>query len=73
MKAADGHVFQKVVKDEKEMEALRNSYSIVNSVYGEEGYRVKFISKSDPDITNAVRAEISLEDAYIYLSNFSDS
>lgn len=72
MKLAEGHVFQKVVKDEMEMKALKNRYSIVNSVFDEDGYKVKFISKDNPDISDVINAEISLEDAYIFLNSMPD-
>lgn len=72
MKLAEGHVFQKVVKDEMEMKALKNRYSIINSVFDEEGYKVKFISNNNPDISDVINAEISLEDAYIFLNSMPD-
>lgn len=72
MKVAEGHVFQKLVKDEREMEALKTRYTIVNTVFGEEGYKIKFISKDTPDILGLTHAELSLEDAYIYLNSISD-
>ncbi|MCR5541246.1 MAG: ABC transporter ATP-binding protein [Ruminococcus sp.] len=72
MKAAEGHVFQTLVRNEMEMEDLKSRYSIVNSVFGEDGYKVKFISKSYPNISGISNAEISLEDAYIFLNSMSD-
>lgn len=72
MKLAEGHVFQKVVKDEVEMKALKDRYSIVNSVFDKDGYKVRFISKDNPNISDVIKAEISLEDAYIFLNSMSE-
>ncbi|SCX02020.1 ABC-type multidrug transport system, ATPase component [Lachnospiraceae bacterium YSD2013] len=71
MKAAEGHVFQTVVADERKMEILRNKYRIVNSVPGENGYKVRYIAMDTADVADSTSAEVSLEDAYIYLNSMN--
>ena len=71
MKAAEGHVFRTVVADERKMEILRNKYRIVNSVPGENGYKVKYIAMDTADVADSTSAEVSLEDAYIYLNSMN--
>lgn len=72
MKKAEGHVFQTIAKDEMAMNELKSRYTIVNSVFGEDGYKVKFISRNNPDLSEVINAEISLEDAYIFLNSIYD-
>ncbi|MBR5992340.1 MAG: ABC transporter ATP-binding protein [Lachnospiraceae bacterium] len=71
MKAAEGHVFRTVVADERKMEILRNKYRIVNSVPGENGYKVRYIAMDTADVADSTSAEVSLEDAYIYLNSMN--
>ena len=69
IKGAEGHVFQYVVRDEQEMDFLKKNYQIVNSVCEEGGYRVKFIAQESPNNLAARKADITLEDAYIYMNS----
>jgi ABC-2 type transport system ATP-binding protein len=67
---AKGHIWICHVNNEKEARELEKAYQILSKQHDRDGMQVKIISKSKPNISCFSR-NISLEDAYMYISNKS--
>lgn len=68
MKMAQGHVWSLMVKDEAEARRVEARYPISSKQYVEGGMKMKIISEKKPEI-GCRQPEISLEDAYLYVTN----
>lgn len=66
---AKGHVWVCTVKDDEEVRELEKNYRISSKQYTEGGMRIKIISEEKPG-RDCYEPEISLEDAYMYITNF---
>lgn len=66
-----GHVWICHVNNEEEARALEKKYRISSKQYDGDGMRVKIISERIPDI-DCFASDISLEDAYMYISSTLD-
>ncbi len=64
---AKGRIWSASVKNEEEALALEKNYRITSKQYTEGGMKVKLISSGRPDV-DCVQPEITLEDAYMYLT-----
>ena len=65
--AAASHVFTTIVRDDSELIKLTQKYTVTNSIYTNQGVRVRFVS--DVPIPEAVQEEPNIEDAYIYVNS----
>ena len=68
MAQARGHVWICIVPDEEAVRSLEKSYHISSKQYTDDGLAVKVIAEKRPEC-QCREAEVSLEDAYIYVSN----
>lgn len=68
MAKAAGRIWVITLKDENQAKNLGSHYPISSKQYTEEGIKIKFISETTPPL-NARQPEITLEDAYLYLTN----
>lgn len=68
MAKAAGRIWVITLKDENQAKNLESHYTISSKQYTEEGIKIKFISETTPPL-NARQPEITLEDAYLYLTN----
>ncbi|HJB29184.1 MAG TPA: ABC transporter ATP-binding protein [Candidatus Blautia faecavium] len=68
MAKAAGRIWVITLKDETQAKNLESHYTISSKQYTEEGIKIKFISETTPPL-NARQPEITLEDAYLYLTN----
>ncbi|MDE7313245.1 MAG: ATP-binding cassette domain-containing protein [Eubacterium sp.] len=68
MKMAEGHIWVCEAKDEAEAEMLEQRYAVCAKQYVEGGIRLRLMSDSMPAAA-CRRAELSLEDAYMYIVN----
>lgn len=66
MHLAEGHVWACMLKDESEARAIEQRYQVSSKLYTESGLKIKIISDKQPELACA-KAELSLEDAYMYL------
>ena len=57
------------IDSSKEAHRLENNYSISSKQYAENGIRIKVLSKEKPNEDCVPNNDITLEDAYIYLTN----
>lgn len=69
---AKGHVWICEVKDDSETRKLENKYHISSKQYTENGMKIKIISQGKPEIPGCYQPEITLEDAYMYVTNRTD-
>lgn len=67
LSVAKGKIWSVSVKNEEEALALQKAYRITAKQYTESGMKVKLISPVRPD-GDCVQPEITLEDAYMYLT-----
>lgn len=65
---AKGHVWICMVKDEFQARELEKKYHVSAKQYVEGGLQMKLLCEMKPDIS-CIPCEITLEDAYIYISN----
>lgn len=65
---ARGHVWICKVEDESRARALEKMYHVSSKQYVDGGLQVKLLSKKQPEIA-CVPCEVTLEDAYIYITN----
>ena len=68
MQMAEGHIWTCTVKDEEEARKMEQQYHISSKQYVEDGMKIKIVSESKPEIACS-QPELSLEDAYIYVSS----
>lgn len=64
---AEGHVWMCTVKDETEARELESRYHISSKQFVEEGMKIKIISDERPHL-DCYRPELTLEDAYMYVT-----
>lgn len=65
---AKGHVWLCKVDDEIKARELERKYHISSKQYTEDGLQIKILCENRPDIA-CVPCEVTLEDAYIYMTN----
>lgn len=65
---ARGHVWLCEAENEREAGRLERKYHVSSKQYGEDGLRMKLISREEPDVF-CRPCEATLEDAYIYVAN----
>ena len=65
---AKGHVWICMVKDEFQARELEKKYHVSAKQYVDGGLQMKLLCESQPDILCSP-CEITLEDAYIYVTN----
>ena len=67
---ARGHIWSCILEEEQRVGALEKEYCIAAKQYTENGLQLKIISTCKPQLP-CVPAEITLEDAYMYVMNRS--
>lgn len=67
---AKGHIWIFETEKEEQIREIEKRYHVSSKQYTEYGMAVKIISKEQPDI-QCHSAKVTLEDAYIYMSNLS--
>ena len=65
---AKGHVWICKVKDEFQARELEKMYHVSAKQYVDGGLQMKILCETQPDVP-CIPCEITLEDAYIYISN----
>ena len=70
LNVAKGHVWLCHVKDEAEARELERRYPISSKQYVDGGLRMRLLSPKKPG-TVCEACEVTLEDAYIYITNFN--
>lgn len=65
---AKGHVWICKVKDEFQARELEKMYHVSAKQYVDDGLQMKILCETQPDVP-CIPCEITLEDAYIYISN----
>lgn len=65
---AKGHIWNCQVSNDDEAKKIEEKYHISSKQFTENGIKIKVITKEQP-IETSILAEISLEDAYMYLMN----
>jgi ABC-type multidrug transport system ATPase subunit len=65
---AKGHIWICHVKNEEEARALEKTYHVSSKQYDGDGMQVKIISDREPEM-DCIASDVSLEDAYIYISS----
>ena len=63
-----GHIWICHVKNEEEARALEKTYRVSSKQYDGDGMQVKIISDRKPKM-DCIASDVSLEDAYMYISN----
>ena len=66
---AKGCVWNSTVQNAEEARLLEANYSISSKQYVENGIHMKILSKGKPNENCVLDNDITLEDAYIYLTN----
>ena len=69
LEKARGCVWSCTVQNAEEASLLENNYSISSKQYVENGIHMKVLSKEKPNENCVPDNDITLEDAYIYLTN----
>lgn len=69
LKLAEGHVWICETEDEQQVRLLEQKYHVSSKQIQEDGMTVRVISPVKPDAPCS-QAKVTLEDAYIYVSNF---
>ncbi len=62
-----GHIWICHVKNEEEARALEKTYHISSKLYDKDGMQVKIIKDSKPEM-DCIASDVTLEDAYMYIS-----
>ena len=63
-----GHVFR-VETSGKEYDILKNTYPVISTIPTDKGWDVQFVGEN-VDVSNAVKVEPTLEDAYVYYMEY---
>ena len=69
LKLAEGHVWICETQEEQQVRLLEQKYHVSSKQIQEDGMTVRVISPVKPDVLCS-QAKVTLEDAYIYVSNF---
>ena len=69
LKLAEGHVWICETQEEQQVRLLEQKYHVSSKQIQEDGMTVRVISPVKPDVPCS-QAKVTLEDAYIYVSNF---
>lgn len=72
IKEAEKHVWICEVRDEKETRGLEEKYIVSSKQITEQGVKIKVISQDKPE-RPCKPGEIMLEDAYMYITNFTNN
>ncbi|HAB62395.1 MAG TPA: ABC transporter ATP-binding protein [Lachnospiraceae bacterium] len=68
MEKVSGHVYNSLIKDEKELLSLQDKYAVTGKIYTNSNINVRFVSATIPEL-ECNMVEANLEDAYIFLNN----
>lgn len=68
LEQAKGCVWNCVAEDDKKARELEKTYPVSSKQYGESGLQMRILSAEKPDV-KCTNGEVTLEDAYIYITN----
>ena len=66
---ARGHVWECCTEDESLARELERKYHISSKQYTEEGIRLRLLGENMPSESGCIACDVTLEDAYIYVTN----